>query len=287
MPDIPAGALSLILSVVSTSAFSLIMKWSQERGYAVLSVGGVNYIAVAVAAAVIVSSGRIGDVSPGMWALAASSGIGFLVTYILLAQALRRSGVTIPTAAVQIAMVLPILAAVVLWHERLRPVQVAGVLISVAAIALLAPPGRKGGERLPRWTYLIVPAIFVASGATRVAQKAITEVAPSGQQPMLALIWFGAAAVSSVGMMSFTGWPTCAGEWLAGVCLGLVNLGSLVFLLRALTLIPAVIAFPAYSSLSLILVSSVAFLLWDERPGWRGGVGILAGLLSVALVNLH
>jgi len=287
MPEIPAGALSLILSVVFTSAFSLIMKHSQEKGYSVLSVGGVNYIAAAAMAAFLVSAGRIGEVSTGMWVLAASSGIGFLVTYILLAQALRRSGVTIPTAAVQIAMVLPILAAVVLWHERLRPVQAAGVLISVAAIVLLAPPGRKGGERLPRWAYLIVPAIFLASGATRVAQKAITEVAPSGQQPMLALIWFGAAAVSSVGMMSFTGWPTCVGEWVAGACLGLVNLGSLVFLLRALTLIPAVIAFPAYSSLSLILVSGAAFLLWNERPGWRGGLGILIGLLSVVLVNVH
>jgi drug/metabolite transporter (DMT)-like permease len=132
-----------------------------------------------------------------------------------------------------------------------------------------------------------VPAIFLASGATRVAQKAIAEVAPSGQQPMLALIWFGAAAVSSVGMMGFTGWPTCMGEWLAGMLLGLVNLGSLVFLLQALTLIPAVIAFPAYSSLSLVLVSGVAFLLWNERPGWRGGAGILMGLISVALVNLR
>jgi drug/metabolite transporter (DMT)-like permease len=277
----------LVLSVVFTSAFSLIMKFSQEKGYSVLAVGAVNYIAAAVAAALRVSWGRTSALSTGMWLLAASSGLGFLVTYVLLAYALRRRGITVPNAAVQVAMVVPLLPSVLLWHEHLGAAQATGVVISVAAVLLLAPPGKEAGACFSRWAYLVVPGIFLVSGATRVAQKAITEIAPDGQHPALALIWFGTAAVFSLGMMGFTGWPTRAGEWVAGACLGCVNLGSLVYLLRALTLIPAVVAFPAYSSLTIILVTAAAFALWNERPGRRAGLGIVVGLLAVVLVNLR
>lgn len=287
MSDASTGLLALALAVIFASAFSLIMKFSQEKQYSVLAVGGVNYIAAAIAAALLVPWEHVTSVSSGMCLLAAVSGIGYLVTYLLLAHALRRRGITVPTAAVQVAMVVPLVPSVLLWHEHLAAVQATGVLFAVAAILLLAPPGGARAAGISRWAYLVVPMIFLTSGATRVAQKAVTEFAPDGQQPVLALIWFATAGIFSVGMMQVTGWPTRAGEWIAGVCLGGTNLGCLVFLLQALSLLPAVVAFPAFSSLSLVIVSAAAFLLWNERHAWRACVGIVMGILSVVLVSLR
>ncbi len=279
--------LFLALSVVFTSAFSLIMKLSQERGYSVLAVGAVNYVAAAIAAALLVSWREVVAVSSGMVLLAGVSGIGFVMTYFLLAYALRRRGITIPNAAVQVAMVVPLVPSVLLWHEHLGAAQAAGIVVSVTAVLLLTPPTETAATDFARWAYLVVPGIFLVSGATRVAQKAITELAPGGQQPALALIWFGTAGAFSLAMVRFTGRPTRVGEWVAGICLGCVNLGSLVFLLRALSFVPAVMVFPACSSLSIMLVSASAFLFWKERPGRRASLGILVGILSVVLISLR
>ena len=281
------GVLFLALAVLATAAFSLIMRYSQEKGYSVLAVGGVNYLAAAGLAACLPAARQLGQVSAGLWLLAAASGLGFLLTYLLLTPAMLRHGVTIPTAAVQIAMVVPVVLAACFWHEPLRPVQVLGVAVGVAAILLLAPPRGEGEGHASLWSYLLIPAIFTLSGASRVAQKAIAVYAPHGEQAALALIWFAAAAVSSVVMLTRIGWPRREGEWLAGLALGAANLACLVFLFRTLSLLPAAVVFPIVSCLSLVLISTGGFVWWGERLTRRGTMGLAAGLLAVVLVSMR
>jgi drug/metabolite transporter (DMT)-like permease len=283
--SILAGVVFLSLAVLTTSAFTLIMRFSQERGYSVLAVGGVNYLVAAGAAAIFTSLPQVSAVAPALRIIAAVSGVGFVLTYLLLVPTMRRHGVTIPTAAVQVSMVVPVLLAALLWHETFGVAQAAGVAISLLAIVLLAPPPGERPVVLSGSAYLLVPGIFALSGGTRVAQKALTVLAPQGQQPALAVIWFGAAAIFSIGLLTLTGWPRRAGEWAAGLGLGLVNLGSLVFVLRTLDLIAATIVFPVISCLTLIVTSGGAFALWRERPTRRATLGIVVGLIAVVLVG--
>ena len=278
------GLFFLALSILSMTAFGLIMKFSQEKGYSVLSVGATNYIVAAVTASLFMSPRQLAAVRPGLWWLSAAGGLGYLATYLLLAYALRRRGIAVPMAATQVAMALPVILSVWVWHERPNLLQVVGIALSVLAILLLAPHN-PGPVRLPWWACLVVPGIFLLSGGTRVAQKALTEIAPTSQQPALALLWFGAAGLASLAMYGFTGLPASPGEWATGACLGWVNLGSLVFFLRALKLIPGVVAFPAASCLSLALTSAAAVLVWRESLGRRGAFGILAALIAATLVR--
>ena len=281
------GVAFLALAVLATSAFMWIMRLSQERGYSVLAVGGTNYLTAAALAVCLTSVHELQEVPFGLWLLASASGVGFVLTYLLLIPALRHHGVAVPTAAVQVSMVVPVFLAPLLWHERLGPVQTLGVAVSVLAVVLLVPPSVERAESFPRWGWLLVPGIFALSGGTRAAQKMIAVLAPGPEQSALALIWFGAAAVFSTGLMARTGWPARRGEWLAGICLGAVNLGCLVCLLRALGEAPATIVFPALSCLSLTLTTAGAFIFWKERPTRRVGLGMGIGLLAVLLVGAH
>jgi len=281
------GIAFLALAVLATSAFMWIMRLSQERGYSVLAVGGTNYLTAAAVAVSLTSLHDLHAVPVGLWLVASASGVGFVLTYLLLIPALRHHGVAIPTAAVQVSMVVPVLLAPLFWHERLGPAQALGVAVSVLAIVLLVPRSGKRAEPLSRSGWLLVPGIFALSGGTRAAQKTIAVLVHAPGQPALALIWFGAAAVFSTGLMARTGWPTRRGEWLAGLCLGVVNLGSMVCLLRALSELPATIVFPAVSCLSLTLTTAGALLFWKERPTRRAGLGMAIGLLAVLLVGAH
>ena len=262
-----------------------IMRLGQERGYSVLAVGCANYLTAAAVAVPLTSGHTLRALPLGLWLVAAASGVGFVLTYLLLIPALRYQGVAVPTAAVQVSMVVPVFLAPALWGERLGPAQGVGVAVSVLAIALLVPPSGRQADSRSRWGWLLAPGIFALSGATRAAQKAIAVLAPGPGQSELALVWFGAAAVLSAALMVGPGRPTRRGEWLTGSCLGVVNLGSLVCLLRALSGIPATIVFPAVSCLGLVLTVAGAFVFWRERPTRRGSLGMAVGLLAVLLVG--
>jgi drug/metabolite transporter (DMT)-like permease len=279
------GISFLALAVLATSAFMLIMRFSQERGYSVLAVGGANYLTAAALAVALTPLHRLHAIPLGLWLLASASGVGFVLTYLLLIPALRHHGVATPTAAVQVSMVVPVFLAPLLWHERLGSVQAGGVAISVLAIILLMPPSAPRVESLSYWRWALVPGIFALSGGTRTAQKVIAALAAVPAQPALALIWFGAAAAFSIGLMARTGWPSRRGEWVTGSLLGAVNLGCMLCVLRALDEIPATLVFPALSCLSLVVTTAGALLFWRECPTRRAGLGIAVGLLAVLLVG--
>jgi len=264
-----------------------IMRLSQERGYSVLAVGGANYLTAAAAAIVLNSTHHLQRIPLSLWLLAAASGVGFVLTYLLLIPALRHHGVATPTAAVQVSMVVPVFLAPFLWHESLGPAQAFGVAVSVLAIILLVPPSNERAESLSRWGWVLIPGIFALSGGTRAAQKMIAVFAAGPGQIELALIWFAAAAVFSIALLTRTRWPAHRGEWLAGALLGLVNLGAMLCVLRSLSEIPSTIVFPALSCLSLTVTTAGAFVFWKERPTRRAGLGIAIGLLAVILVGAH
>ena len=285
MSQVFIGIVFLILATLSTSAFSLIMKFSQERGYSVLAVGGMNYLIAALVAGGFTSRSQLAAIPMNLWSIAAASGVSFVLTYLLLTPAMRQHGVTIPTAAVQVSMVIPIMVAALFWHDQMGMGQAVGVLISLLAIFLLAPPPGEAKATHSMWAYLLVPGIFLTSGGTKLAQKVLAMPGSGHEQFALASIWFSAAAIFSIGMLTITGWPKRAGEWFAGAALGLVNLGSLVFTIRTLMVLPATLVFPAISCLSLILISGGAYLFWRERLGKRASVGIIVGVLAVVLVS--
>jgi drug/metabolite transporter (DMT)-like permease len=164
-------------------------------------------------------------------------------------------------------------------------VQAGGVAISVLAIILLVPPSPERAESLSCQRWVLVPGIFALSGGTRTAQKMIAALATVPAQSALALAWFGAAAVFSIGLMARTGWPTRCGEWMAGSLPGVANPGCMLCVLRALDEIPATLVFPALSCLSLSVTTAGALLFWRECPTRRAGLGIAVGLLAVLLVG--
>lgn len=287
MSSLLIGISFLALAVLATSAFMLIMRFSQERGYSVLAVGGANYLTAAALAVALTPLHRLHGIPLNLWLLAGASGVGFVLTYLLLIPALRHHGVATPTAAVQVSMVVPVFLAPLLWHEALGPVQAGGVAISVLAIVLLMPSSAARVESLSYWRWVLVPGIFALSGGTRTAQKMIAALAAVPAQPALALVWFGAAAVFSIGLMARTGWPTRRGEWMTGALLGGVNLGAMLCVLRALDEIPATLVFPVLSCLSLTVTTVGALLFWRERPTRRAGLGIAIGILAVLLVGVR
>jgi hypothetical protein len=84
-----------------------------QSGAGLFSAGGrrANYLTTAALTVALTPLHSFRAIPLGLWLLASASGVGFVLTYLLLIPALRHHGVATPTAAVQVSMVVPVFPA--------------------------------------------------------------------------------------------------------------------------------------------------------------------------------
>ena len=75
--------------------------------------------------------------------------------------------------------------------------------------------------------------------------------------------------------------------WAYGSLLGLINIVQSLFLVRALTELPGIIAFPAAACASLTVTTLFATLLLGERPTSRQYVGLVTSSVAVVLLCFY
>ena len=83
-----------------------------------------------------------------------------------------------------------------------------------------------------------------------------------------------------------TGKPVLLKEFAAGVLVGVPNYFSSYLLLRAIQVIPATVAYPSYSTATILLVMALSALLFRERLTKRQWPGAVLILVALALLNL-
>lgn len=139
--------LALIGNIISAVVFGHIMKLASHRRASLLWVGAWNYMtASAICLGLTLQSpphAAIGfTIATGGWA-----GVCYLVSLLYYFAAVARFGMSLATAAIRISVALPVLAALLIWHERLHPTQAAGLLLVGVALLGLAADGGSGTGR--------------------------------------------------------------------------------------------------------------------------------------------
>ena len=82
------------------------------------------------------------------------------------------------------------------------------------------------------------------------------------------------------------GQKLCVWDALAGACIGIPNYFSSRFLLLALHHLPAVIVYPAYSVMTIVVISIVGAVLFKEKLGRKKLAAIALIVLALVLLNL-
>ena len=97
---------------------------------------------------------------------------------------------------------------------------------------------------------------------------------------------FLAALLLCLGLMTYKKERLGPKELLYGAALGVPNFLSSLFLLRSLSAVPAVIAFPTFSVGVILVVSIAGILFFRERLSRKQLVGGLMICLALILLNL-
>lgn len=127
--------------------------------------------------------------------------------------------------------------------------------------------------------------LLVISGLTDSMAKIFEELGDRNLDSWFLLITFIVAFFLSVGMMIYHKEKLRVSEIVYGCLVGIPNYGSVFFLLKTLTYLPAVLVYPTYSAGTIFAISLIGVAAFGERPRKRQWAAL--GMILVALIFLN
>lgn len=315
--------LALFLAVCCSLAIGMIFKHAGRRRLDRTALLTVNYAAaVGVAGVLLALGGREASggltVEGGLLVLGVVTGALLIFGFFVLALATEVAGMSLAIGVMRVSVVIPFLASWAVWHEVPTPAQVVGLGLAGVAFFLIAhraravpepatvapasvaaapagaaSPAREAPEHpdTSLRVFGVLALVFLSGGAVDVSMKAFEEAfGAHNSRVLFLLLAFGIAFVIGLVVVVWNGWRT--GRWPTretlgwGVVLGVINYGSLEFILRAIEQLPGTFVFPVNNIAVVLLAALLGVYVWGERLTRANRLGLGLAALALLLLNL-
>lgn len=289
----------LLLSILSSVSVFVLFKFVERFGVQGFSAIVINYLVACLAGFFL--SKNTPDFSlilSAKWLpLATVLGLLFIVMFVGIAQSTRQSGVAITTVAVKMSVIFPI--AFSIWYDaydQLTALKLTGILLALVAV-FLAVYQNKEVEAQPKFLPLF---LFLGIGVMDSFMKfAQSKYVSADLVPTFSAVIFAFSLIIGVVLLPFNK-QALKGmlkikTWMFGVILGIVNFGTVYFLLLALnsdTLFGSQqtsgsVVFGVNNICIVALSVILGYAFFNERPtrlNWTGiGLSIVAiGILAIS-----
>ena len=314
--------LFLVLAVGCSLAIGMIFKYTGRERMDRVTLLTVNYAAaVATAGVLLAVGGRTMSAgltwSPSLLGLAIGTGALLIAGFFVLMLATDVAGMSLAIGVMRVSVVIPFLASWIIWNEVPTMAQGAGMGVAAASFFLIAhrpseplpvlagstgPPEAAVSERAstgPSSTPAsssslkvlgVLALTFASGGAVDVSMKTFQEVFGAANSRVLFLLLafgvsflIGAAIVLVRGLRSGD-WPE-ARTVVWGLGLGVINYGSLEFILRAIEQLPGTFVFPANNIAIVILAAVLGVTVWKETLTRPNRIGLGMAVVALLLLN--
>jgi drug/metabolite transporter (DMT)-like permease len=140
--------LYLLLKVVSSVGMGLVLKRADARALDRLPLIRANYAVAAVLGFIATVALGQNHISTPTMLLAAITGVLFVAGMLVWTRAIQAAGLALSVVAMRTAVVIPLLASVIIWHERPSPIELAGSFVALLALSLvLSEVAREEGTK--------------------------------------------------------------------------------------------------------------------------------------------
>ncbi len=287
----------LFAAIACSLATGVIFKFAATRQYDRLALLTSNYVVASLFSLLIIlrTAEFQSSVSGPFLILAILTGFVFIGGYFLFSMATEYAGLGLGIAVMRLSVVIPFMGSWFIWREEPTVLQILGAALACIAIWLITytPEGKR--QRVNRKSPLSIPILlillFVVGSMSDMSMKIFEEsFASTASKDLFMLIIFGVSALIGLVLMArnnVNGIPALhvksALTW--GAILGIVNLGSVVFFLRAIAALDGTVVFPV-NSVSLVLGGAlIGRLVWSEKLTPLNIAGLIVAAVAVALIS--
>lgn len=279
----------LLLCILATSKVTLQSRFGRKN----LSTKSDNIIfnAIVFLTAAILFSPSISNTSLGTWIFAAVFGLFTVIFQLSYTNALSLGNVSLTVMVVNLSMLFPVLASVILYHEHITPLRVIGILLIISSFILCVDINAK--EKLsPLWLFSTLVATF-ANGGIGIVQKIFgasifhdeKKAFVSCSYTISFMITFLFFVVTHIRQKNSTAYKK-ATTYLFAISAGIILAVFQWLNTYAISIIDGSFLFPIYSGGSIILSTLVGVLFFKDKLTHKQKISILLGIVSVVIMNL-
>jgi drug/metabolite transporter (DMT)-like permease len=276
----------LLLSILCSVAIAHIFKWVEQKSFPIFPIFAINY-AMATLVAWINGHPVYSSLTLGAGLLGIAVGILFISSFVVFMIAVTKLGVTIPVSLMRLSAVLPTLGSILIFQEQPDWQQITGLFL---AFSILPLSQRQAITRHTLQTMIHEGLgwslfLFIIFGVTDFSLKIQVEVFPIANASAFLTVVFATCFIIAA-VMCLLQRQTIRIKYLGtGALLGIFNLLSTLFFLKALRVLPGMLVYP-FNGIGIILLSALtSMMIWKERLVIRQWIFIL--LASVALILIR
>lgn len=279
----------LLLSVLSSTAIFVLFKLFSRHKIDTLQAIVVNY-ATAFGFGLIFNDAKINvsEIIQTHWFIAAI-GLGFLFIAIFNVMALtaQKNGLSVASVASKMSLIIPVIFGIYVNNESTEAQKLIGIALALVAVYLTSIK-QKDKAVVTKSIYLPI-ILFIGSG---IIDTSVNHFAPKGNIPLFLSSIFGIAAIIGFFLFAYKSIATKNSFQLKsipfGILLGIVNYGSMYFLLLALRVenTESSTIFTINNIAILALSTLVGLVLFKENLSQKNWIGIIFAFIAIILVTL-
>jgi drug/metabolite transporter (DMT)-like permease len=284
----------LILSIICNAAIYLIFKWFEKLNVQVFPAIVVNYLTALSIGLWMVPDLRLAITSAStfpIWTMGGLAiGIVFIIVFYLIAITAQKAGVSVTTIASK--MSLAFAALLFVWsddNEHLSGLKILAIILALAGVIFSSV---KQGEKGIKWNVMLFPFLILIGSTLIDFGLAYFSSFPKNENELTLYSCLSFAMAGACGLVIylyrlFAGkMPFRSKDLIAGLGLGIVNYGSIYFLIKGYdaAILPKSSMLPI-NNLSIVLVGSLgAMLFFREKLTRINWVGLLLAIVAIALI---
>lgn len=209
--------------------------------------------------------------------------------FLLMSAVTRRNGVAVAAVSTRLAVVIPVVAAFVMYGDRILAAKIVGILLALAALVLLKPEADPAVS--PVSSHLPPLLLFFGFGFnlayTKWVQARFLPADAFHHYLTFCFLWaFAWGAAALLLRRPYGQVQVRVREAIAGVFLGLNNYGAIFFLIAALAQDEweSSVVFPVVSVSVVLLSFFGGALFFGERFTVKKSAAVVLGVLALVLI---
>ncbi len=285
--------LSLIFAMLCSASIALLFKVSESGKYNRSRVTTVNYIAAfsismllfvlrSQSAGIRLDSIFVGVNWPVVMGIGLPAGLCFFGSFVLYQQSVKDNGASLSAMAGKMGILLPMIASILFWKEWPTAYQTIGIALAISAI-LYINSSPSSHQKIKASLILL----FLIGGLGEFTNKLFQVYGQSSDQSLFLFVVFATACLLSLIYtlkQAIVPGSSLKKDILMGLAIGIPNLFSSHFLIRALNTMAAAIAFPAFSASTILIVALLSRILFGEKLNRRSMIGLSMTIVALLLI---
>lgn len=297
----------LFLAMICSSSIALTFKYSENNDLNRYAVTSTNYIVASTISLIMAirqgidikiygfgsfvkefisnEGGLLSQQGSLYWAVIIGmiGGVFFFLSFLYYQISVRESGAGMAGAFGKLGIFVPVVLSFIFWKQDLKYIQLIGLILACVSIVIASISKDDMDTKLIKYPLVL---LFIFGGLAEFANKIYQKYGILEYKNHFLFFVFFTAFIVSIIFTLIKNKNVVKADIIVGTIVGIPNLFSSFFLINALDKIKASIAFPIYSAGSIVIISILSVIIFNEKFNKKDIIALSLTMISLILVNI-